>query len=91
MTDSLTVHDPEELRDRRMRAGLNQDELAALSGLSQSYISLLERGQKNPTAKTLRLLAGALPECQPGDLMRKRRRQGPKFRAPARATTGRAA
>jgi transcriptional regulator with XRE-family HTH domain len=77
MNDSLTVHDPGELRDRRMRAGLNQDELAVLAELSPSYISLLERGLKNPTAKTLRLLSGALG-CEPGDLMRKRSRRGPK-------------
>jgi transcriptional regulator with XRE-family HTH domain len=81
MSDSQAVHDPEELRDRRMRAGLNQDELAELTGLSQSYISLLERGVKNnPTAKTLRLLSKALG-CAPGDLMRKRSRRGPKFAA----------
>ena len=70
MTDSPTIHDPDELRQRRIRAGLNQIDLAELTGLHQSYISLLERGLKNPTAKTLGIIAKALPECEITDLLR---------------------
>jgi transcriptional regulator with XRE-family HTH domain len=95
MSDSPTVHDPDELRLRRIMAGLNQGDLAERTGLSQSYISLLERGvKKKPTAKTLGILADALG-CDIGDLMppRPRLRPRPKTAVAAvpRASAGRAA
>lgn len=80
MSDSPTVHDPDELRLRRIEAGLNQDDLAARTGLNQSYISLLERGLREPTGKTLKILADALG-CEPRDLMRMRARRRPKSAA----------
>lgn len=87
MSDSPTVHDPDELRERRILAGMNQDDLASVTGLNQSYISLLERGQREPTGKTLGILAAAL-HCEIGDLMRKRSRRRPKQAAAADARTG---
>ncbi|MCL5278429.1 MAG: helix-turn-helix transcriptional regulator [Planctomycetes bacterium] len=48
------------LRQLRERAGLSQEALAAKSGLDRTYISLLERGQRQPTLKTLARLAEAL-------------------------------
>jgi transcriptional regulator with XRE-family HTH domain len=92
MSDSPTVHDPDELRLRRIEAGLNQDDLAERTGLNQSYISYLEHGLREPTARTLKILADALG-CDPGDLMRKRSRQRPKspVAAASRVGTGRAA
>jgi transcriptional regulator with XRE-family HTH domain len=92
MRDSPTVHDPGELRERRILAGLNQDDLASLTRLTQSYISLLERGQREPTAKTLKVIADAL-DCKIGDLMRKRDRRRPKSAVASvpRASAGRAA
>lgn len=72
MSDSRTLHDPSELRRRRIEAGLNQIDLAGKTGLHQSYISLLERGRKSPTAKTLKVIADALPECTVADLLRGR-------------------
>jgi predicted transcriptional regulator len=72
MTDSPTIHDPDELRHRRIEAGLNQIDLANLTGLHQTYISYLERGLKNPTPRTLKAIADALPECEVVDLLRKR-------------------
>lgn len=83
MTDSPTIHDPDELRQRRIEAGLNQIDLARLTGLHQTYISLLERGLKNPTAKTLKVIADALPECQVVDLLRQRSSRRPKVAAAA--------
>ena len=41
-------------------AGLTQEQLAERSGLSQQYISGLERGKRNPTIVTLYELASAL-------------------------------
>jgi transcriptional regulator with XRE-family HTH domain len=46
-------------RIRRER-GLTQEALSVLSGLSQQYLSGLERGQRNPTIVTLYELATAL-------------------------------
>jgi transcriptional regulator with XRE-family HTH domain len=46
-------------RIRRERS-LTQEALAELSGLSQQYLSGLERGQRNPTIVTLYELASAL-------------------------------
>lgn len=44
----------------RREKGLTQEEVSALSGLSQQYLSGLERGQRNPTVITLYELAQAL-------------------------------
>lgn len=44
----------------RREKGLTQEQVAELSGLSQQYLSGLERGQRNPTIITLYELAEAL-------------------------------
>ena len=44
----------------RQEKGLTQEEVEAPSGVSQQYISSLERGKRNPTVITLYLLAQAL-------------------------------
>jgi transcriptional regulator with XRE-family HTH domain len=44
----------------RRELGWTQEHLAERSGLSQQYISGLERGQRNPTLVTLYELATAL-------------------------------
>ncbi|WP_406701428.1 helix-turn-helix domain-containing protein [Sphingomonas caeni] len=46
-------------RIRRER-GLTQEALAELCGLSQQYLSGLERGQRNPTIVTIYEIAMAL-------------------------------
>jgi transcriptional regulator with XRE-family HTH domain len=45
------------LRQRRRAAALSQTELAERAGLSQTWISRLERGEENPTLSTLEALA----------------------------------
>lgn len=44
----------------RREKGLTQEEVEARSGLSQQYLSSLERGRRNPTLITLYELAQAL-------------------------------
>ncbi|MEA3030149.1 MAG: hypothetical protein QOG13_1474 [Sphingomonadales bacterium] len=44
----------------RREAGLTQEQLAERCGLSQQYLSDLERGKLNPTVVTLYELATAL-------------------------------
>lgn len=44
----------------RREKGLTQEQVEARSGLSQQYLSGLERGQRNPTVVTLLEVAQAL-------------------------------
>ena len=44
----------------RREKGLTQEQLADLCGLSQQYLSGLERGHRNPTVTTLFEIASAL-------------------------------
>lgn len=44
----------------RAEKGLTQERLAEISGLSQQYLSGLERGRRNPTIVTLFEIATAL-------------------------------
>ncbi len=48
------------LKNERTRKRLSQESLAAKAGLSVSYISMLERGQRTPPLDTLESLAKAL-------------------------------
>lgn len=61
-TDSKTVQGAfgEVLRQVRASRGLSQQDLALEAELDRTYISLLERGQRQPTLTTIILLAGAL-------------------------------
>ena len=43
----------EELRQRRLAAGLSQEELADKAGIDRTYVSLLERDERIPTVNVL--------------------------------------
>jgi transcriptional regulator with XRE-family HTH domain len=49
-----------KLLERRMSAGFTQQQLAEASGIPQSEISRIERGQANPTVQTLEALGAPL-------------------------------
>ncbi|GAN81978.1 helix-turn-helix domain-containing protein [Acidocella aminolytica] len=53
----------------RKAKGLTQEEVEARSGVSQQYLSSLERGRRNPTVITLYELAQVL-EVSVADLVR---------------------
>jgi transcriptional regulator with XRE-family HTH domain len=53
----------------RQASGLTQEEVAVRAGVSQQYISGLERGRRNPTVISLFLLARSLGS-EPIDLIR---------------------
>lgn len=55
-------------RQLRLARGLTQEQAADLTGVSQQYISGLERGRRNPTVLTLHELSGPLG-AQPVDLL----------------------
>jgi transcriptional regulator with XRE-family HTH domain len=48
------------LRDCRTRAGITQENLAFRAELDRTYVSLLERGLRQPTLETLFRLAAVL-------------------------------
>jgi transcriptional regulator with XRE-family HTH domain len=50
----------EVLRDCRLKAGLSQEALAGIAEVDRTYVSLLERGLRQPTLHTLFNLARAL-------------------------------
>jgi len=48
------------VRAHRLEQGLSQEELASLSGLHRTYLSSLERGERNVGILNLVRLAGSL-------------------------------
>lgn len=56
------------LRERRLAAGLSQEKLALEAGVDRTFVSLLERGGRQPTLCTLWRLAEAL-RIRPSDLV----------------------
>lgn len=56
------------LRQARREAELTQEQLAFATGLSRSYISFLERDEKNPTIKTLFKICEVL-EVRPSEFV----------------------
>lgn len=56
------------LKQLRNEKGISQEELGFESGYHRTYISMLERGKKSPSLKTLFQLANAL-NVEPSDIM----------------------
>jgi transcriptional regulator with XRE-family HTH domain len=52
---------------RRRRVGLSQEEVSLRCGFNRAYISVIERGQRNPTVLTLAAIADVL-DCTLSDL-----------------------
>ncbi len=59
----------QNVRRCRLALGMSQEQLAEAAGLSQQYISGLERGQRNPTVVTLWELSRPL-KVEPADLIK---------------------
>jgi len=57
------------LKKIRHESLLSQEQLALESGLDRTYISLLERGMRQPSLKTIFLISSAL-KIHPADLVR---------------------
>lgn len=58
------------IREAREASGMTQGQLAGFSGLSESYISLLEHGHKNLTVNSL-VQIGRVLQVAPAELMRR--------------------
>jgi transcriptional regulator with XRE-family HTH domain len=57
---SILITFGENLRFHRKEKGLAQEKLAELADLDRTYISLLERGKRNPTLTCIAKLANVL-------------------------------
>jgi len=57
------------VRRRRLRMGLSQEEFADLCGYHRTYIGSIERSERNITVSTLEALAAAL-QTDPTELLR---------------------
>jgi len=60
------------LRKHRLTRGLTQEELAFDTDLHRTYISLLERGERQPSLGTIFVLADAIG-CEPERLIKETR------------------
>ena len=65
--NSMTIAD--NVRARRKKMDMTASDLAKKAGISQTMMSFIENGGKNPSVKTLIALATAL-ECKVDDLVR---------------------
>lgn len=53
----------ESLKEYRARRGLSQENLATVAGVNRTFVSQIERQQKNVSIESLRRLANAL-QCE---------------------------
>jgi transcriptional regulator with XRE-family HTH domain len=53
------------VRNRRMASGLSQEKLAERAGLHPTYVSMVERGVRNPTLDVSARIARALKVSLP--------------------------
>lgn len=58
----------EVLREARLSSGLSQEKLALRASLDRTFVSLLERGLRQPSLTTLFALSKQL-DVQPSDLI----------------------
>ncbi len=58
--DTLTPQLAQVIRRHRQKAGISQEELAHRAGVHRTYISFLERGERNPSVDSLRKIGRAL-------------------------------
>jgi transcriptional regulator with XRE-family HTH domain len=58
--DDVTVRFGRRLREVRTRAGISQEKLAELAGLHRTYVSSVERGERNISLVNIENLANAL-------------------------------
>jgi transcriptional regulator with XRE-family HTH domain len=63
--DSISKNFGTVVRDRRITAGLSQETLAEGAGLHPTYISMVERGVRNPTLDVAARIAKALQVSLP--------------------------
>ncbi len=68
MSRDVRVRFGERLREIRTAQGISQERLAASAELHRTFVSLIERGERNVTLQTIEKLALAL-DVEMADLM----------------------
>ena len=68
MADDVRQRFGERLREVRLECDISQEDLAHTAGLHRTYVSLIERGERNVSLETIEKLANAL-EVEMADLM----------------------
>ena len=58
----------ENIKYYRSQLEMTQEELASRAGINRSYLAGIESGRRNPSARTMEKLAGAL-SVSPADLL----------------------
>ena len=56
------------VRERRLAAGISQDQLGRRANMREKFIGQIERGTSNPSLESMALVAGAL-DCTVADLL----------------------
>ncbi len=56
----MSIDIPARIKELRKAQGLSTNKLSDLAGLSQSYVSKLEKGECHPTVESLELICCAL-------------------------------
>ena len=67
--DDVKARVGEQIKKARLQAGISQEELSFRSGLHRTYISDVERGNRNLTIKSLVAIARAL-KTTPAELLK---------------------
>lgn len=68
LADTPTARFGRNLKRLRAASGMSQEELAARAGLHRTYVSSVERGNRNISLENIFALAGAL-KCDPRELL----------------------
>ena len=68
MEDDIRIRFGRRLREIRGEAGISQEKLGELAGLHRTFVSMVERGERNVTIATVEKLAAGL-NCRMADLM----------------------
>lgn len=50
----------EKVREKRLKLGLSQEQLASRAGVHRTYIGMIERAEKNITLENIKKIATAL-------------------------------
>jgi transcriptional regulator with XRE-family HTH domain len=66
--DDVLARFGERVREVRASKEVSQERLSELAGLHRTYVSLIERGERNVTLRTIASIAGAL-EVEMAELM----------------------
>jgi transcriptional regulator with XRE-family HTH domain len=58
-----------KIKELRLRAGYSQEELASKAGLHRTYMSDIERGERNVSVENIKKIADAL-NVDPSELLK---------------------